>query len=45
MFHIAVRAARSTSSSNLSFALFFLALGLAGILLSMYLGITPPDAL
>ena len=45
MFQIAARAVRYSSSSDATFALSFLALGLAGILLSMYLGITPPDAL
>ena len=42
MFQIALRAVRYTSSSNVTLLLLFLAVGLAGILLSMYLGITPP---
>ena len=48
MFQIAMRAARAArvnSSSELTLLLLLLALGLAGILLSMYLGITPPDTL
>ena len=48
MFQVALRAARAArvnSSSEVTLLLLFLALGLAGILLSVSLGITPPDTL
>lgn len=43
MFQIALHAVRVAYESDTAFPLAFLALALTGILVSMYLGIAPPD--
>ena len=43
MLQIALRAVRLAYESDTAFPLGFLVLALTGILVSMYLGIAPPD--